>query len=223
MADHNSVISEQDRDEDHAPIIQVRARESSSITKLREPLNDTNWVVWHELMKRVLRLCGVEQYAQGKVELPNDVEERLAWDYNDNYAQMLMLGNVTSSEMIHAGQCTTAKAMWDSLEAVHESKGHQTVVSIIRNLFHTSANDETNISSHLNELKSYWEHINLTGDEGFKISDTFFKVIISSLLPLSWDVFTESYIGGRRGVVEIDPKKTMGSQEFIGILKEYLS
>jgi hypothetical protein len=47
-----------------------------------------------------------------------------------------------------------------------------------------------------------------------------FKVIISSLLPESWDHFTDSYVSGRKGVVKNDPKKLTCSQEFIGILKE---
>jgi len=57
-------------------------------------------------------------------------------------------------------------------------------------------------------------------DNDFKISDVLFKIIISSSLPLSWDTFTESYVGGRKGITETDPKKLMGSQQFIGILKE---
>jgi hypothetical protein len=33
-------------------------------------------------------------------------------------------------------------------------------------------------------------------DKDFKISDHFFKVIISSSLPINWDAFMEAYIGG---------------------------
>jgi hypothetical protein len=43
--------------------------------------------------------------------------------------------------------------------------------------------------------------------ENFKISDVLFKIIISSSLPLSWDTFTEPYVGGRKGVIETDPNK----------------
>ena len=57
-------------------------------------------------------------------------------------------------------------------------------------------------------------------EENFKISDVLFKIIISSSLPLSWDLFTESYVGGQKGVIETNQKKLMGSQQFIGILKE---
>ena len=57
-------------------------------------------------------------------------------------------------------------------------------------------------------------------DDQFKLPDSYFKVIISSSLPKSWDVFTESYVSGRQGEVVTDTKKLVLSQEFIGILKE---
>ena len=156
----------------------------------------------------------------GNIARPDDHEEQNVanWEFNDNYAQVIITNNITSTAMVHVGQCTTAQAMWESLEAVHESKGHQTIVSIIRNLFHTSA--EENINDHLNQLKQYWERINQINEENFKISDILFKIIISSSLPLSWDTFTEPYVGGHKGLTETDPKKLMGSQQFLDILKE---
>ena len=63
--------------------------------------------------------------------------------------------------MVHVSQCRTAKSMWDSLEAVHESKGHQTIVSIIQNLFHTKAEEESNISEHLNQLQRFVKRLAL--------------------------------------------------------------
>lgn len=48
-------------------------------------------------------------------------------------------------------------------------------------------------------------------EENFKISDILLKIIISSSLLLSWDTFTEPYVGGWKGVIETDPKKLMGS------------
>ena len=125
--------------------------------------------------------------------------------------------------MVHVVQCKTAQTVWQNLEAIHESKGHQTIISIIRNLFHTKAEEGSNITEHLAKLKEYWERINQINEDNFRISDTLFKIIISSSLPLSWDTFTESYVGGCKGIIETDPKKLMGSQQFIGILmEEYL-
>ena len=87
--------------------------------------------------------------------------------------------------MVYVGQCATSYEMWGSLVAVHESKGHQTTISYMRNLFRTTTEEGDDISDHLNKLKQYWEKLNLLGDNNFKISDLLFKIIISSLLPPS--------------------------------------
>ena len=108
--------------------------------------------------------------------------------------------------------------MWSSLEAAHESKGRQTktTMRLIKNLFHTSAEENADISEHLRRLKSYWERIHPIDDDG---DDASFKGVIAASLPLSWDAFTESYFGGQKGM-ETDPKQLLNSQEFIGILIE---
>ena len=51
----------------------VQACEGSAITKLSEPLDETNWKGWQQRMKRVLRLCGILAYAEGKVPIPGDI------------------------------------------------------------------------------------------------------------------------------------------------------
>jgi hypothetical protein len=111
-------------------------------------------------------------------------------------------------------------ARHDQSETKRDTKGHQTIVALIHNLFHTIAEENTNINGHLNKLKSYWERIVQISDPDFHISDPLFIVIISSSLPTSWDTFTEPYVGGRRALLGQDPRKLTGSQEFIGLLKE---
>ena len=201
-------------------ITRVSTKESAAVAKLSEPLNDENWTVWRERMRRVLQLCEVEDYVDGQIPRPFDAMEARNWDWNDNYAQVIIMNNISQEEMVHVGRCRTANLMWNSLEAVHESKGHQTIIAIIRNLFHTVAKENTNISEHLGRLKTFWERINLIGDNNFKITDLLFKIIISSSLPASWDSFTEAYVGGYSGINSNDPKKLLNSQQFIGILKE---
>lgn len=188
--------------------------------KISEPLDENNWTVWRERMKIILRYCRVDQYVNGNIPYPEDPEKRDIWKQKDGYAQVMISNNITSGQMIHLSQCETAYAMWNSLEAVYEARGTQTIIAIARNLYQTVADDSTNIVEHLNTCKQYWERINLIGDEELRISDAWLKVIISSLLPLSWDAFTDQYVGASRGVKETDPRKLMNSQQFIGILKE---
>jgi hypothetical protein len=85
-------------------------------------------------MKRILRLCGVERYAAGTVMRPIDPAGSKIWEYNDNYAQVVIVNNISSTEMVHISQCMNVHAMWQSLEAVHKAKGHQTMIAVIRNV-----------------------------------------------------------------------------------------
>ena len=92
---------------DEPKIEKVSACEGSSITKLSEPLTKTNWLSWREQMKRVLRLCGVEAYAEGTIDRPIGpmTENTVNWEFNDNYAQVMIINNISSTEIIHVGQC----------------------------------------------------------------------------------------------------------------------
>jgi hypothetical protein len=143
----------------------------------------------------------------GTILQPADAAGREIWDYNDNYMQVIIVTNVSPSEMVHVSQHNTTTEMWNSLVAVHEVKGHQTMIAVICNLLHTIAEEHTDINEHLNKLLGYWECIILMDNEDFCISDAMFKVIILSLLPRSWDNFTKSFVTSRKGMVENDLKK----------------
>jgi hypothetical protein len=201
-----------------ATITRVSAHASPTLTKLSEPLGHDNWIVWRDRMRRVLRLCGIEDYIDGKIPRPENAQEASNWDFNDTYAQVIIVNNVTSVQMVHVGQCKTACAMWSSLETVHDSKRHpHTITAAFQNLVRTSFDENTNISEHLCKLKRYRERINSMGVDRIKISDPSFKGIIATSLPPSWDEFTEQYVGGRKGTEMTD---RLSSQEFIGILKQ---
>jgi len=47
------------------------AHAQSSITKMKEPLDDTNWVVWREWIRRIFRLCRVDPYVYGNLARPD--------------------------------------------------------------------------------------------------------------------------------------------------------
>ena len=110
--------------------------------------------------------------------------------------------------------------MWTALKHVHKEKGHQTAIAAQCALFRTCAEEGDNIEEHLMKLKGCWEHIWSLEVEDFMVNDVQFKAIISTLLPPSWDSYTEPYVGQHKGETAIDAKKLMGSQEFIGIIKE---
>jgi hypothetical protein len=105
------------------------------------------------------------------------------------------------------------------MEAIYEDKSQETAVAIIRNLWHTTAEEDDDINEHLTTLKKYWERLNLVDDENFKIQEVQFKIAIVSSLPPSWDNFTRPYISIRKGD-STDLKLMATSQELIGVLKE---
>ena len=201
----------------------VRPNENSAITRTQDSLNDENWTVWQQRLLLMLQICGVQNYITRGTPRPDvglDPEGAANWDFNDTYTRVLIANNVTTTQMVHIGQCHTASECWSSLEAIHDAKSHQTIIGIIWNLYRASAEDGNNIADHLNKLKRYWERINLIADDDFKVSDNQFKVLISFSLPAEWDMFTEAYIGSRQDILETDLKKLMGSQQFIGVIKE---
>jgi hypothetical protein len=98
----------EDKQTKQTTITRVVAHDSSGITKLPELLNETNWVVWHERMTRVLRLCGVEEYVLGTVPNPRTTEDFANWKYNDSYTQVLLMNNISGPEVIQIGQSKSA-------------------------------------------------------------------------------------------------------------------
>ncbi len=205
-------------------VVRVRADESSAITRINDPLNDRNWIIWRQRMTLMLELCGVEAYVQGRTICPNpidDPEGASIWAFNDAYARLLIINNIEETEMVYASRCKSSHEMWASLEAVHEPRNYRTTISYMRDLFHTTAEEGDNICDHLGKLEQYWEWIGLSRDRDLTISEPFFNAIISASLPPSWDTFTESYVGGRAaGIIDGDLKRRMGSQHLIHIIKD---
>jgi len=206
-------------------IVAVRGMENTAIIKLsgNKLLNSTNWIVWHERMYIMLQLCKVYEYTLGVIERPNsliDPQGARNWLKNDNYATHLLTLNISTTEMMNLRRPGTSFECWKQLLTLYKNKTHDTIIAFTCNLQQLWAVDGDNIPKHLVQLRQYFLQINLTADPDFKISDTQFKVIISSSLPQSWDTFTEDYIGQRTDIVKTDPKKLMTSQEFIGIIHE---
>jgi hypothetical protein len=54
--------------------------------------------------------------------------------------------------MVHVSQGDTTSIMWKILVAIHEVKGHQTMIVVIQNLLHTIVEENADINEHLNKL-----------------------------------------------------------------------
>jgi hypothetical protein len=211
---------------DQPSIVRAKANENTGITKLNDHLTDTNYNTWKGQMMLTLEICGVEKYAMDTKEKP-DVEANHQgshnWEFNDRYAQGLIINNVTQGVKHHISTCQTAKDMWSSLAAIFELKAHLTLHAYKRNLESLKADEDTDIIKHLNELKIYWERINSSPNREHHISDFNFKLTIGDPSPSSWDNFTDPYINITTDdpVTEYtDHRKLVSSQQFMGIIKE---
>ena len=131
---------------------------------------------------------------------------------------MLICKNISALQKVYVGQDNKSYEVWRNLEAIHEVTGNTTIITWIQMLFKCTADEGDNIKEHLNNLKMIWEWINLLSAEDFMISDMFFKIIISSSLPPSWDAYTQAYITETRRHATHNPFRNMSLQEFIGII-----
>ena len=75
------------------------------------------------------------------------------WNFNDKDAQCLITQSMAKAQMMHIGWLTASYEMWTALKAIHEPKGHQTVIAIQRALFATVTEEENDIAKHLVKLK----------------------------------------------------------------------
>ena len=104
----------------------------------------------------MLCLCGAEKYTAGTIPKPvANTPDADIWDCNNNYTQVIIISNILSNEMVHVSQCKTAGNMWKTLVTIHEVKGHETMLVVIRNLLHTIAEENTDMNEHLNKLLGY--------------------------------------------------------------------
>ena len=121
-------------------IIKVDTRVGAVITKLSEPLGNNNWTAWKTRIVSALKVCCVMEYVQGKTNTEISAEDLEAWNFNDSFAQTIILNNISDNQLVHAQSTKSAKEMWDNLALVHNAKGHYVAISIQHNLLHTCAN-----------------------------------------------------------------------------------
>jgi hypothetical protein len=103
------------------------------------------------------KACKVAGYIYGNIKRPDprlDPVSAKNWDFNDNYAAMLIYKNVSSSQKVHVGQdSASAFQMWSNLKAIFEVSSHTTIINYVRLLFKCNAEEGDDILEHLKNLK----------------------------------------------------------------------
>jgi len=212
--EHDSIVGDTLK-----PIEALPATQGGHLPRVDELLKGPeNYTDWCNLIKWLFITYKVEHYVDGTIPHPDSELYPTSadnWTQNDALTCSIITSNIVGTQRLHTNPCMTSHEMWQALKAVHETQGHETVINYIRVLFQCSVDEGTDIAKHLELMKGTWGHINALGSEHFRISDLFFKIIIASSLPPSWDQFTENYIGGDNTLPNLDPRKQMNSQQFI--------
>lgn len=107
-------------------------------------------------MSDMFEVCNVVDYIEGTIPRPDPIHDPKGasiWDGNNQYAAYLISKNINATQMMHISSTRIASQRWSNLAAVHESNDDQTAIQYIRNLYHTVAQEDTNIPEHLNKLK----------------------------------------------------------------------
>ena len=117
--------------------------------------------------------------------------------------------------MVHCNPdiITTSAQLWQSLRAVHETRGHSAVTAAKRTFYGMCADNDTNIPEHIAEMRRQY---NKLSQMGCKISDEEYKSILVMSLPSTWDYFIASYQGTHTSPEK--GKQGITSQELTSIL-----
>jgi hypothetical protein len=203
-------------------IRELSSAHSGDVPKV-QPLLDgpEQWPTWSWGIKRYFKSHGVDGYVNGTIIPPDprlDRESAKNWSMNDAYACLIIVSNISPSQLIHTNPCNTSREMWEALRFLHEPCGHQIAINYLTILLKSSISEDGDIPQHLNMVKDIWEKVNVFSGVHFKLSDQGFKLIIASSLPPSWDAFTDQYMGSETDIYRYDSKRNMLFHEFLGVI-----
>jgi hypothetical protein len=70
-------------------ITKIDLREASAVAKMADKLEESNWTVWCEKMRRIFKVTEVLPYVDGTIPCPDKAtypEQWNIWDHNDSFA-----------------------------------------------------------------------------------------------------------------------------------------
>ena len=71
-------------------IEEIKPNRYSSMSTMKEPLDETNWTTWSKRIQSVFEVCQVEEYVQGTIKRPDPrINARIAkiWKNNDRFTK----------------------------------------------------------------------------------------------------------------------------------------
>jgi len=185
-------------------------------------LKATNWMLWKCQMLAVLCDLGLESYIAKDAAPPGfdnprtptkDKEVVLKkWCEDNAKARTQIELVVGDTEMFHLSGADTAKEIWDQLYMVKEAKKQIGVLVTCHTLYHMETDENSfDMVEHASKLWRLQEELHLMDN---KVNNEDFVMILLTLLPESWDVYTSAYLGSSSN------KPTLRLYELIAILYE---
>ena len=87
------------------------------------------------------------------------IEAQDKFDQKDYKAQAYIATNVEDSLMVHLTQCTSAKAMWDSLQQQFEKPSLAQQISLTRDLYHCELRAGDDCVEHINSMQKMGDEL----------------------------------------------------------------
>jgi transposase InsO family protein len=187
-----------------------------------EQLREDNWFSWKRRITAIMREIGLDGLLDGTVpkpepkdkDKPSEDEKKAIqeWNQKDAKARNRLDICITETVAAHLDIAGSAKEMWEILAAMYEPKGMAAVTSARRRFIKTCAEEQTDIPTHISDLRQQQARLHLMGS---LIPDKEFSMHLLTSLPDSWDGFISSYFGAT-GTSKIN----LTSQELIAVIQE---
>ena len=182
----------------HTPITSTGTRDTSTPNTKIDKLSDGNYTPWKRRVSNILGIKGAWEIANGSVLKPaHDAVAIKNWNDMDQIAQNIIMTTIKNNQMTYLSDCSTAAEMWEALGAVHEPKGYESIKHERHLLNNTYADDTTDISAHINQLREIRERL---AAAGLLVSEDDFKYTLLCSLPHSWDAYVISFLGSQNAM-----------------------
>ena len=179
------------------------------VLPMEEKFDGSNWTEWKESIISTAKSCGVMGYLDGTIprpatptpsNSPSDIPlptmltvywgskrpSQDEWEQHNAYAQGLIALNVKNPIRHGVNLEGTAAESW-KLPTVIQDKvtdiGRLTAGNLLRSIHHTEGSD---LDVHFCVLWKAWKKYN---DQGGKMDDTEFQMVILASMPKEWMIF----------------------------------
>jgi len=169
-----------------------------------------------------LDVCDLWEYVNRNICKPNhgtDPTGAKNWCSNDKLAKVLVLQNISKSQLQHIKQQDQSAAeIWKTITSLYQATGFQTALTYMKKLYTMRAEDNENIPEYINKMKAIIEDINAMDNPDLEINDKTFKGTLLQSLLASWDQFVDSLHHTR--IARGDPAPSLNIVHLMRTLKD---